>query len=96
MSTAITSLTTAREHELVAFRRRLHANPEPSYAEHATTQAIAEPRMCPAGVNWRMAPLPNGNGCPKGISRIFVPLGVRAFSSRAVGGLARISSCGAR
>ena len=49
MSTAITSLTTAREHELVAFRRRLHANPEPSYAEHATTQAIAE-RLQVAGL----------------------------------------------
>lgn len=42
MSDAITSLTHAREHELVAFRRRLHAQPELSYAEHATTQAIAE------------------------------------------------------
>ena len=62
MSTAITSLTTAREHELVAFRRRLHANPEPSYAEHATTQAIAE-RLQVAGLHPQVLEIGTGLVC---------------------------------
>lgn len=62
MTTAITSLTTAREHELVAFRRRLHANPEPSYAEHATTQAIAE-RLQVAGLRPQVLEIGTGLVC---------------------------------
>jgi amidohydrolase len=38
----ITELTAAREHELIAFRRRLHAHPELSGAEEATTEEIFE------------------------------------------------------
>lgn len=62
MTDAITSLTTAREHELVAFRRRLHAHPEPSYAEHATTQAIAE-RLQVAGLRPRVLEIGTGLVC---------------------------------
>jgi len=38
----ITELTSVREHELVAFRRRLHAYPELSGREEVTTEAIFE------------------------------------------------------
>lgn len=62
MTAAITSLTTAREHELVAFRRRLHAHPELSYAEHATTQAIAE-RLQVAGLRPRVLEIGTGLVC---------------------------------
>ncbi len=62
MSTAITSLVTAREHELVAFRRRLHADPELSYAEHATTQAVAE-RLQVAGLAPRVLEIGTGLVC---------------------------------
>ncbi len=62
MSTAIESLTNARDHELVAFRRRLHADPELSYAEHATTQAIAE-RLQVAGLHPRILEIGTGLVC---------------------------------
>ena len=62
MTNAITSLTTSREHELVAFRRRLHAHPELSYAEHATTQAIAE-RLQVAGLMPQVLEIGTGLVC---------------------------------
>jgi len=62
VSSAVTSLTMAREHELVAFRRRLHAHPELSYAEHATTQAIAE-RLQVAGLVPRVLEIGTGLVC---------------------------------
>jgi amidohydrolase len=62
VTAAIASLTTAREHELVAFRRRLHAHPELSYAEHATTQAIAE-RLQVAGLHPRVLEIGTGLVC---------------------------------
>ena len=49
MTSAIDALVAGREHELVAFRRRLHAHPEVSYREHATTSAIVE-RLQVAGL----------------------------------------------
>lgn len=45
----IEDVVAAREHELIAFRRRLHANPELSGAEHETTEAIVE-RLSVAGL----------------------------------------------
>ena len=42
MTAAVDALVAGREHELVAFRRRLHAHPELSYQEHATTEAIVD------------------------------------------------------
>lgn len=62
MTTAISALTTAREHELVAFRRRLHAQPELSYAEHATTQGIAE-RLQVAGLRPQLLEIGTGLIC---------------------------------
>ena len=62
MNAAVASLTTAREHELVAFRRRLHAHPELSYAEHATTQAIAE-RLQVAGLRPQVLEIGTGLVC---------------------------------
>lgn len=62
MSTAIEALINAREHELVAFRRRLHADPELSYAEYATTQAIAE-RLQVAGLEPRILEIGTGLVC---------------------------------
>jgi amidohydrolase len=62
MSDAVTSLVAAREHELVAFRRRLHAHPELSYAEHATTQAIAE-RLQVAGLRPQVLEIGTGLVC---------------------------------
>ncbi|MGI9197124.1 MAG: amidohydrolase, partial [Candidatus Nanopelagicales bacterium] len=49
MTSAVDALVAGREHELVAFRRRLHAHPELSYREHATTSAIVE-RLQVAGL----------------------------------------------
>ena len=62
MSGAVGSLISAREHELVAFRRRLHAHPEISYAEHATTGAIAE-RLQVAGLRPRVLEIGTGLVC---------------------------------
>ncbi len=62
MSQAVTSLVASREHELVAFRRRLHAHPELSYAEHATTQAIAE-RLQVAGLRPQVLEIGTGLVC---------------------------------
>lgn len=45
----VRDLVGAREHELVAFRRRLHSYPELSGEEHGTTQAIVE-RLLVAGL----------------------------------------------
>jgi amidohydrolase len=38
----VSRLVSAHAHELIAFRRRLHAEPEPSFAEVATTDAVIE------------------------------------------------------
>jgi amidohydrolase len=62
MSDAVASLVASREHELVAFRRRLHAHPELSYAEHATTQAIAE-RLQVAGLRPQVLEIGTGLVC---------------------------------
>lgn len=62
MTSAIDSLVTSREHELVAFRRRLHAHPELSYAEYATTEAIAN-RLQVAGLQPRILGLGTGLVC---------------------------------
>jgi amidohydrolase len=62
VTTAISTLTTAREHELVAFRRRLHAQPELSYAEHGTTQAITE-RLQVAGLQPQVLDIGTGLIC---------------------------------
>ena len=40
--TTIRHIVTSHEHELVALRRLLHAQPEPSGAEHVTTELIVE------------------------------------------------------
>lgn len=40
--TTIRSIVASHEHELVALRRLLHAQPEPSGAEYATTEVIVE------------------------------------------------------
>lgn len=50
MRDEITELTAAREHELIAFRRRLHAHPELSGVEVATTEEIFE-RLRVAGLD---------------------------------------------
>lgn len=57
--TRIDDVVAAREHELVAFRRRLHANPELSGREYETTQALME-RLSVAGLTPRM--LQRGTG----------------------------------
>lgn len=62
MTDAVTSLVASREHELVAFRRRLHANPELSYAEYATTQAIAE-RLQVSGLRPQVLEIGTGLVC---------------------------------
>src|SRR5215469_3392707 len=49
----------AREHELIAFRRDLHAHPELGYHEHRTTSRVAQ-RLAAAGL--RPAILPKGTG----------------------------------
>ena len=59
MREKITELTAAREHELVAFRRRLHAYPELSGCEEATTETIFE-RLRVAGL--KPAVLQRGTG----------------------------------
>lgn len=40
--TTVRHIVTSHEHELVALRRLLHAQPEPSGAEHVTTEVIVE------------------------------------------------------
>lgn len=47
------------ETELIDFRRDLHAHPEPAYAEHRTTRAVAD-RLARAGL--RPVPLPRTTG----------------------------------
>jgi amidohydrolase len=49
----------ASEPELIAFRRDLHAHPEPGYAEHRTTQRVAR-RL--AAVGLQPVVLPKGTG----------------------------------
>lgn len=49
MTEAIDTLIASREHELIALRRRLHAQPELSFEEHGTTAAIVE-RLQVAGL----------------------------------------------
>jgi amidohydrolase len=49
----------ASEPELIAFRRDLHAHPEPGYAEHRTTQRVAR-RLAAAGLH--PVVLPKGTG----------------------------------
>ena len=53
---------------LIAFRRRLHAHPEVSGEEYATTEAIAE-RLDLGGIPFR--PLTSGTGLIVGISAKF-------------------------
>ena len=62
MSEAIDALVAGREHELVAFRRRLHARPELSYREHATTEALVE-RLQVAGLSPRVLEIGTGVVC---------------------------------
>lgn len=50
MSDAIKALVAAREHELRALRRRLHAHPELSWQETATTETLLE-RLRVAGLD---------------------------------------------
>ena len=57
MSDAVDAWVSAREDELIAFRRRLHAHPELSWQEHATTEAIVD-RLRVAG----LAPVVLGRG----------------------------------
>lgn len=59
MSTFLDRFLDAQEEELVAFRRTLHAHPEPSRAEHETTERVAE-RLRVAGLVPRV--LPSGTG----------------------------------
>ncbi|MBP7595190.1 MAG: hypothetical protein KA755_06050, partial [Candidatus Microthrix sp.] len=49
----------AHRDELIAFRRRLHAHPEVSWAELETTAAVID-RLAVAGL--RPAPLPDSTG----------------------------------
>src|SRR5215469_14272697 len=49
----------ARGPELIAFRRDLHAHPEPGRAEHRTTRVVAE-RLAAAGLD--PVVLPGGTG----------------------------------
>ena len=46
----------AREHELIAFRRDLHAHPELGYHEHRTTSRVAL-RLAAAGQENVLVPL---------------------------------------
>ena len=62
MTSALDALVTTREHELVAFRRRLHAHPELSYAEYATTEAIAN-RLQVAGLQPHVLGIGTGLVC---------------------------------
>jgi len=62
VTSALETLVAAREHELVAFRRRLHSHPELSYAEHATTEAIAD-RLQVAGLRPQLLGLGTGLVC---------------------------------
>jgi len=62
VSDAVDALVAGREHELVAFRRRLHARPELSYQEHATTQALVE-RLQVAGLTPRVLEIGTGLVC---------------------------------
>ncbi len=62
MTSAIDALVATREHELVAFRRRLHTHPELSYAEFATTEAIAN-RLQVAGLSPRVLGIGTGLIC---------------------------------
>lgn len=62
MTTAVDALVAGREHELVAFRRRLHAKPELSYQEHATTEALVE-RLRVAGLDPRVLEIGTGVIC---------------------------------
>ena len=62
MTSAVDALVAGREHELVAFRRRLHANPELSYRERATTEAIVE-RLQVAGLAPRVLDIGTGLVC---------------------------------
>ena len=62
MTDAVDALVAGREHELVAFRRRLHARPELSYQEHATTEALVE-RLRVAGLDPRVLDVGTGLVC---------------------------------
>jgi len=62
VTSALDTLVGAREHELVAFRRRLHTHPELSYVEHATTEAIVH-RLQVAGLAPKVLGLGTGLVC---------------------------------
>ena len=47
--------------ELIAFRRDLHAHPEPSWEEHRTTRLLLD-RLRLAGLDPHVAPTPSGTG----------------------------------
>lgn len=62
MTAAVDALVAGREHELVAFRRRMHAHPELSYEERVTTEAIVE-RLQVAGLGPRVLGVGTGVVC---------------------------------
>jgi amidohydrolase len=59
LSADLDAFLAASEQELTGFRRDLHANPEPGYAEQRTTRLLAE-RL--AAVGLRPVVLPKGTG----------------------------------
>jgi amidohydrolase len=59
LSADLDTFLAASEQELIGFRRDMHANPEPGYAERRTTHLLAE-RLAAAGL--RPVVLPKGTG----------------------------------
>lgn len=60
--TTLRSIVESHEHELVALRRLLHAQPEPSGAEHVTTDVIVE-RLSVEGLRPRVFAMGTGVAC---------------------------------
>ena len=67
MKDMVSAFVGAREHELRAFRRRLHAHPELSWQETATTDAIVE-RLRVAGLDPIILSRGTGVVCDIGVS----------------------------
>jgi amidohydrolase len=65
VSAAFAAQVDALRDELVAFRRLLHRQPEPSWEEHRTSAAIAE-RLSAAGLEPRLSPTGTGVLCDVG------------------------------
>ncbi|RNL82308.1 M20 family metallopeptidase [Halostreptopolyspora alba] len=61
----LTAFLARRERELVAFRRDLHMHPELAFAEHRTTQRVAE-RLRSAGLSPQVLPQGTGMTCEIG------------------------------